>query len=258
MILRHRVALNGIQLDEVDPAVLVLGVAEEAAARQQTAVNQWAVGQRLTANRLNYIDVTVTFAVRIKKSDMQGHTRVFGAVSRWANTGGYLTASHRDGQRIRVACVGISRLADPVKWETEYTITFRAYERPFWEDVREWVDTVSGTTFVHKLPARGTQPTQLDLYLKNTTSGIMNTLTVSTDEDEMEFEDLSLGPGKILAITHSETGLLVIKNSTNTSLMTARTLESSDDLTLRPGLNTITVTAQCAAEATFRYRGRWY
>ena len=31
MRLRHRVALNGIQLDELDPDVLVLGVAEEAA-----------------------------------------------------------------------------------------------------------------------------------------------------------------------------------------------------------------------------------
>ena len=258
MILRHRVALNGIQLDEVDPAVLVLGVAEEAANKQQTAVSKWDGGQRLAANRTNYIDVTVTFAVRIKKSDMPGHTRAFGAVSAWANAGGYLTANHRDGQRIRVACVGISRLADPVKWETEYTITFRAYEKPFWEDAREWVSSESGTVFTHKLAARGTMPTQLDLYIRNTTAGIMNTLTIETARDEMEFANMSLGPGKILAITHTETGLLVIRNSTDLSLMAARTLESSDDLTLQPGMNAIAITAQCAAEATFRYRGRWY
>ena len=258
MILRHRVALNGIQLDEIDPAVMVLGVSEEAPNRAQQSVNRWSVGQQLMSNRTNYLDVTVTFAVRIKKNDMPNHTRVFGAVSAWANAGGYLTANHRDGQRLRVACVGIGKLGDPKDWATSYTITFRAYEKPFWEDAREWVSSDSGTSITHKLAARGTIPTQLDLYLKNTTAGILNTLTISTGTDEMEFANLSLGPSKILAITHSETGLLVIRNSTDLSLMAARTLESSDDLTLRPGMNMISIAAQCAVEATFRYRGRWY
>lgn len=257
MRLRHRVALNGIYLDELDPDVLVLGVSEEAATKAQTAVNAWGNGQRLMTNRTNYIDITVTFGIKIKKNDMPGHTRAFGAVAQWANAGGYLTANHRDGQRIRVACAGISKLGDPKDWATEYTITFRAYEKPYWEDLRETVETANGASFTHKLAVRGTMPTQLDVLMKNATAGILNTLTISTDRDEMQFSNLSVGPGKILVITHSETGLLIVRVA-DTSLMGARTLESSDDLMIRPGMNTITVAAQCDTETTFRYRGRWY
>ena len=92
MILSHRVALNGVQLDSVDHRILVQGVDESAGKDQLSAVSVFGgVGQRVTNRHRDYLDVTVRFSLKIKKNDMQARSDVFERVNAWAAPGGWLS-----------------------------------------------------------------------------------------------------------------------------------------------------------------------
>lgn len=257
MILRHRAALNGVQLETLDPRILVTGISELAPSMNVNTTPRWGMGTNLTKNVPASLDVQVKFSIRIKKQDQAGRAEVFSMVNGWAAGGGYLTVSHREGKRIRVSCNGITAFDDPVKWTTEYTITFRAYEAPYWEDAREWSDTFTGSSIAARVIARGNLPTVADMYIRNDGSSSISSLTITANGKTMAFSSLSLAAGHTLAIEHDEHGFLTIKDG-STSKMSARTLSSVDDIELVPGPNEITVSSSRQMTVEVRHRGRWY
>lgn len=257
MILRHRAALNGVQLDSLDPRILVTGIAEVAPSMNTSTTPRWGMGTQLAKNVPAYLDVQVKFAIRIKKNDQPSRARIFGIVNAWAAPGGYLTVTHREGQRLRVACAGISQFDDPVNWTTEFTITFRAYEAPYWEDARAWSEMAYGSNITKRVIVRGDMPTVADFYILNTGTGNITTLTITANDQTMSFSSLALPASHTLAIAHGENGFLSIMDG-STSKMSARSLASVDEIVLRPGANDITLTANRAMSIDIRHRGRWY
>ena len=68
MQLKHRAALNGAQLDELDERVLVLGVTEGAARLNITTANRFGGGLRVVSEVRDALDVSVRFGIRLRSS----------------------------------------------------------------------------------------------------------------------------------------------------------------------------------------------
>ena len=140
MIFSRRAALNGDQLDEIHDAIVIRGIEQAAGKDNITATATGGpFGQRITGARRDSIDITVKFAIDIKKRDLEGRNAVLEAVNAWAaaartETGGaWLTVGHKPDRRIRVVLAQPAAEGDLWKWTDDFTIIFRAYGVPYWE-----------------------------------------------------------------------------------------------------------------------------
>ena len=92
MILSRRVSLGGQQLDELDERIVIRsvnpGVPNEALGATE---RMGGVGQWLTSQHWNTLDVIVTYAIDVPKTDLKTRKEIFDAVNSWALKGGWLT-----------------------------------------------------------------------------------------------------------------------------------------------------------------------
>ncbi len=262
MILKHRVALNGVQLDELDERILVLGVNDGAAKEAVSTVSLFGgVGQRVAARHRESLDVIVRFGLRIKAGDLQGRSELFERVAGWAAGGGWLTVNYRPNRRIYVTCAQLPAPGDLVEWNGEYSITFRAYGVPYWmqESITNFaVESTRATTRTLVVP--GTAATVLEVNFTNLSGMEIATATISAGGCVIALENLHLGPWEILVLDHDENGLLRIRIAGASgwrSAMACRTAWSSDDLTVRPGPVNVSFTAQRAGQLVVGCYGRY-
>ena len=262
MILRHRIALNGVQLDELDERILVLGVNDGAAKEAVSTVSLFGgVGQRVTARHRESLDVIVRFGLRIKAGDLQGRSELFERVAGWAAGGGWLTVNYRPNRRIYVTCAQLPAAGDLAEWNGEYSITFRAYGVPYWmqESITNFaVESTRGATRWLTVP--GTADTVLEVNATNLSGMEIATATIQAGGGVIALENLHLGPWEILVLDHDENGLLRIRIAGANgwrSAMACRTAWSSDDLTVSPGAVAVTFTAQRAVQLVVGCYGRY-
>jgi len=263
MQLMRRVQLGDQQLDELDNRIIITGVEEEAARLNYSAVSRFgASGQRVTSMHRDTLDVTVKFALKIKKNDLVARSELFEKVAGWAMEGGWLALNYRPNRRLRVVCVTLPAAGDQVAWETEYEITFRAYNVPYWQQASPVSLTVNSTKSMSRsMEIPGTAQSVLNLEFENISGMEINTLTVGTDESSFSFKSLGLKAGETLVINHTAEGLLRIRIRTaagsTRSALAKRTEDSADDLTVSPGTATVTLTAQRAGKVTLSCYGRY-
>lgn len=243
MILSHRVQLNGIELDSVSGAILVQGVEEIAGKVQITTANRAAhAGQRITSIRRDSLDVTVRFSIDIKKRDMPARSSVFEAVCAWAAPGGWLSLNYRPERRLRVVCAQLPAAGDQWNWTNIYSIVFRAYDVPYWQDYvpRSLLATESTGSTEKQIGVPGSAETVLDATYKCT--GACSRFTLATGISRIALEGLNIKTGQTLAIDHTEDGILRIRVD-GVSVLDKRTAASSDDLYVLPGRAALTMTA---------------
>ena len=106
MLWSRRVALNGVQLDEVHEAIVIRSV-EPADGKESIAAvpTAFGYGQRVTSKRRDTLDMVVRFAIRIKRNDMENRASVLEAVNAWAATaaeGAWLTVNYKPNRRLWV------------------------------------------------------------------------------------------------------------------------------------------------------------
>ncbi len=261
MILSHRVALNGIQLDSLDSRILVQGVEEAAGKDQISAVSLFGgVGQRITNRHRDYLDVTVRFSLKIHKNDMQSRSDVFEAVNTWAATGGWLTVNYKDNRRLRVVCAQFPAAGDQWNWTGVYAIVFRAYTIPYWQQASANKLMATGSNITRQIGVAGSVKTVLDISFTNTSGMSCASFTVSAGGSVISLSSLGLASGETLHIGHTEDGLLRIRiqnGSSYRSVLDKRTSGSSDDLWVSPGLVTVNVSAQRTGSLTISCAGRF-
>ena len=96
MRLMRRAALNGVQLDEIDNRILIQKIEPASGKDQFNAVSLWdRPGNRVNKKHRDYVDVTVTFSMDIKKNAFTERSEVFEKVMSWAMGGGWLTLSQK-------------------------------------------------------------------------------------------------------------------------------------------------------------------
>ena len=188
MILKRRVSLNGVQLDSLDERILISGLDEGAGKESITAVSNAAgAGQRVTAMRRDTLDVTVRFTMAIKNDDMAGRSELLEKVNAWAANGGWLRLGHKPNRRLQVVLAQAPGAGDMFAWTNEYTLTFRAYSVPYWED--ETATTVTSATMTSvsswNLLVPGSAETVADVTVENRSGRTINSVTVTVGGKKM-------------------------------------------------------------------------
>lgn len=258
MQLAHRVALNGVQLDELDDRIIIKGI-EEAAGRETISAvslsSGW--GQRVTNHHRDNVEVTVKYAINIRRDDLQGRSDLFEIINKWAANGGYLTVNYKANRRLYVVCAQLPGAGDQWERTTVYSIIFRAYSIPYWEEETPRVaGTGTGISGNCNLEVVGSAETVADITLKNMSGMDINSVTLNAGGSVMAFEGLGLGNGESLTVSHMENGLVRIMIGSR-SVMAKRTVNSANDMIVMPGVRRFSFTSERACMMSVSVRGRF-
>lgn len=264
MRLAHRVSLNGQELDELDNRIIIKGIEEAAGKETISAVSYGGRdGQRITNHRRDTLEVTVKFGLNIRRDALQERSNVFETVNKWASKGGWLKVNYKAGRRIYVICAQAPGAGDQWKRTNEYSITFRAYGVPYWQQEAESalrLQNISSLTN-RAIGVDGSADTVMNVEFKNTSGSTANTFSITVSGKTFAFTDLGLANGETLVIDHTEEGILRIRiKSTGGSYRSAynkRTAESADELLISPGTVYVSMTSQRAGTLTVSHAGRY-
>lgn len=252
MILSRRVSLGGVQLDSLDNSIVIKSVDPSVPHESVNAVNRMGgFGQRMTRHHWETLEVSVKFAIDLPKTQMIARRAVFDKIIKWAIGGGWLTTNQMNGKRMYAEKAVIPSGGDMREWVSEYTIIFRAYGVPFWQDDTATAD-VSGA-----LTVPGIIRTVCDAEIENGGSSTIDSMTVTAGNSTMEFSGLGLAAGETLKIGHGNDGVLWIRiysDNTYRSVLDKRTGGSADDLYVDPGVRSVSASS---GTASFSCYGRY-
>lgn len=261
----HRAALNGLQLDEVDNRILTLGVNEESGRDTINASAFSTGGSRVSNQSRESLEVGIEFAIRARKREMAVREEVFEKVISWAANGGWLTLGHKPGRHVRVILGQAPGIGDPWDWTESYTLLFRAYGVPYWQEEYPVVITrrnVSSATF--SLGVAGSARTDCEVSFQNVSGSTVNTIAVNTGESAMRFTGLAIANGETFEMDHEDTGKgrwlrIRIKSAGGVyrSAFSCRTEDSDDELYVSPGTHEVTITAGGEGHIQLKCAGRF-
>ena len=141
MILSKRVSLGGVQLDELHERVVVLGIDPGTPNESvQTISRMGGSGQRVTLQHWEKLDITVTYGIDVPKTNMILRRQIFDMVNAWALKKGWLRVNWMPGKRVYIDKVTVPTSGDLWEWTNNYTISFTAYNVPFWQDENPTAD----------------------------------------------------------------------------------------------------------------------
>lgn len=264
MILAHRVALNGVELDELDERINIKSV-EGGAGKMSISAQATAggSGQRITGWHRDTMDVIVKFSMTIMPEELEARNAVLEKINAWAAEGGYLTVNYKANRRVFVECVQAPGEGDLYEWTTVYSITFRAYAVPYWEEAAEVSRTSAvGSAEGVSMDVAGSAETEADITLQNMSGMIINNVTVRAGDSVISFTGLGLEGNERLVIRHEIIGRkkllrILIAGGAERSVLAKRTQESSDDLAVKPGTRAFSFSADRACQMTVGVRGRF-
>ena len=266
MQLKHRVALDGVELDSIDYRIMIQKI-EVADGKENisTVSLMGGSGSRVTNIHRDSLDVTVKFTIRLRKTEMAAREEILEKVNAWAFAGGWLTTNYKENRKIRVFRAQAAAAGDPWNWTKEYAIVFRACGVPYWQELN--AETVMFTNVASKVitfGVKGSEKSVLDVQFKNTSGGTVNSFNISTGEASMSFSNLSLANGEALVIDHDDNGKrnnlrIRIKGTAGSyrSAMAKRNTGSSNELTISPGTHTVTMSAGGAGTIIASCNGRF-
>lgn len=259
MVLKRRVALGGVQLDSLDNRIIITSIDEAAGKDQISAVSRGAGnGQRITNRHRDTLDVTVKFALKIKNNDMAARSTLLDTINKWAYAGGVLTVGHRSGKQLKVVLAQAPGGGDQFSWSNEFTMVFRAYGIPFWEDVTATTKTLTqddaGTDTIN---VPGSTYTNGEVTIQNKSGDSLDGISVTINGYTMAFSNLSMANNAYLVIDHVESGGIYVLRAKigNSSVLKKKT--GNDEFILKPGSNEISFEAGGDVIITVSAKGRY-
>lgn len=258
MILRRRVALDGVQLDQVDSRILIQSIETAAGKETISAQSMYSGdGSRVTNEHRDSLDIVVKFTINEKSYNPEARATVLENVNRWACLGGWLTVNFKPGRKIRVIAAQLPGEGDAGA-RTPYAITFRAYGVPYWQQespalVRHTgVSSCSGV-----LGVPGSAKTVCDVSFKNTSGGTVNTLNISVGGSSFQLTGLGLGNNGTLVIEHEDDGKRAYLRIRIGSTSKLGCRAGSDDLYVEPGSRSYSMSAGGSGTFTISCAGRY-
>ena len=251
MTTRYDCALNGIALSSLSAAIHVTDVTELPPVQRVAAVPTARHGLKLLRRVRERLTLHVSFIIH--EYDPAARRSVLQSVYAWAEQGGLLTVSDRPSQQLQVECdtlPGMSALG----WLDEMTLSFTAWETPFWEAaLRTAVTTGDNATLL--LPGTA-DDVPVSCAVVNLGDGPLTALTLAVGDTAITLEDMAVAPGGSVEVI-ADAGPLQIRSG-SASLMHLRTGASHDLLTADSSVETaVTVTADQPVSAVFSARGRY-
>ena len=259
MQLMHRVALDGVQLDSIDPNIMIKGVATQQPRENDIASSAGWVGQRFIRKRRESLEVTVRVGLKIFDDDMDEREELLEKISAWANKlPAWLTTTQKPDRRIRIDAMKTPAAGDPAEWTNEYTYTFTAYEDPYWQDTNATTKALTqGSSGTDSITMPGSAESRADVSIQNKSGETLNGITININGNEMEFTSLGLANNSTLVIDHTiVNGVYVLRAMVgSTSVLAKRT--GADDFFTKPGANSIIFSAEGSVSVTVSAKGRY-
>lgn len=268
MQLAHRVSLNGAELDDVDPRIIIKGV-EGGAGKDtvSTAASGSGDGTRVTGKRRDSLEVAVKFSMNIRRDVIEERGQVLEAIGMWASAGGWLRINYKPGRRLYIDEVVFPGEGDLWKRLSEYTVTLRAHAIPYWQEENAASATTSGsgTSGSGVLTAGGSARTKAEATLANKSGAEVTGATITIGGKKMTFSALGMMGGESLVIDHAVSGgkeviRIRIRNTSGgyRSVMAKRTADSADEFEIaRGGDVAFSFTSTRACQLTASVRGRF-
>lgn len=259
MILKRRVALNGVQLDSLDNRILISGFDEAAGRDTIGAVNLGAGdGQRITGRRRETLDVTIKFNLNIQNNNMADRDALLDMINAWAAPGGILTAGHKTGKQLNVVLAQAPGGGDQFFWSNEFTLVFRAYAVPFWENIQATSQALTqSSTGEGTLTMPGSADTVAEVLVQNKSGATIDNLVLTANDTQMTFTGLGLANNGYFTLDHQMVkGVYALRARIGETSKLNR-MSGDDELILHPGANEISYSAEGAVIATFSARGRY-
>lgn len=266
MQLKHRVALDGIQLDQIDERIMIQKIETGDGKENITGVSIGGTpaGSRITAIHRDSIDITVRFTIKLRKTEMADRETILEKVNAWAYPGGWLTTNYKENRKIRVFRAQAAGAGDPWDWTKSYAIVFRASGVPYWqEDAPGALSRTNTKKETMTLGVNGSATSVMEATFQNTSGSTINTFSLDTGESKMEFTGLALANGESLIIDHDNNGkknilrMRIRNGSSYRSVLDKRTQESDNDLWISPGTHKVLMTAGGAGKITISCSGRY-
>lgn len=263
MILTRRAALNGVWLDELDQRIVISGIEIGDGRENITAVDSaTGYGQRITGMWRQTLDIVIKFRMLEHGKNVTGlaeRALLLEKVNGWAANGGYLTLNYKPNRRLGVVLSQPPGEASLWDYTQEYSLTFRAYAIPYWEDENASTVTFGGSSASGSryISLDGSAKTSCDVEITNTSGMTINSMTVRIGNNTMTFRSLGLGGSEALVIDHTD-GLVRIRirnGSSYRSAMTART--GANDFMSPPGSQYCAYSADRAVRMTVSWRNRY-
>lgn len=257
MILSRRASLENEQLDELHEAIVIRaidpGVPSESVS---SASRMGGVGSRLTGQHWDTLEAHVTYAINVPNTDMVKRREIFDMVNTWAMKKGFLRFNTMPGRRMRVDKIVVPNSGDLWNWTTdEYTITFRAYNIPFWQS--STANTVTGRTAAEdtlELAVDGNMETVLSATFENKSGKEISNFEIEAGGNKITLTGIGLGGNESLVIRHGYDGILRI-TAGGRNVYSKYT--GDDDLYIQPGMVQIHYKASRAGILTPSAYGRW-
>jgi hypothetical protein len=260
MILKRRVALNGVHLDSLDERIIITGIDEAAGADKITAtMSANGSGQRVVKKRRDTLDVTVKFTMAIKNDDMAARALLLETVNAWAAKGGWLTVNYRPDRRLGVVLAQVPGGGDQFNWANEYTIVFRAFAVPYWEDVAPATATSgTGSSGSMQITVPGSAETVADVTVVNKSGAAIAKVELTIGGKYMKFETGTiLASGQSLVVDHPQTVNQIYFRATVSGSSVMRYRTGANDFTVQPGNVSISFSASRAVQVNVSVKGRY-
>lgn len=262
MITSRRIAIGGAQMDAVDESIVIRSIQAKGGKDTISTATPYGRpgGQRITGQHRDTLDLQVSFAIRMKKSRAAERSQILEKITAWAYAaadGAWITTNQKPGRRLWARVAQWPEEGDMRQWTNEYTLVFRAYEIPWWQNTQATTWTRSGASsgsISATIP--GSAKTVLDITFTNTSGSACDSITINTGAAKVTFSGLGLASGAAFTFGHDSKGRITARAGGSSCLAKMAT-GSNDDLIIEPGARTITFSASVAGTFVASCYGRY-
>lgn len=259
MIGRYEAYMNETALSAIDNSIVITDINYKAAKIQRKTNKVYnRVGSRIVKTNVETNSVSISFMIR--ELDTIKRQQICQKIAQWALQDGYLRTSDKPWQRLKCVCEEPPIIESTLQWTDTVTITFTAYNPPYWEEINPTTVTLGGTNGATSGSANVFVPGDARDTLVSATitaKASVSSFSVTANGKTFSLSGLSLSSGDVVTIDYDSDLNLRIRNG-STSLMNKRSAASADDLTVDCGKsNSFSFTSSATAVVVFRVRGWW-
>lgn len=263
MFLRFEAMNGGAKFSEIDDNVILLDIIEEPAKVDvQTSPIAGGPGSKVTSIRRTALSVRLSYVIRTQDPVKRAELR--DKVAQWAFQASLLEINTRPGKCLSAKAYIPTAQGSSLRWTDELSVTFTAYELPYWFDSQ--ISTIECTTDDFKLTgARAITPTGADVsipiscYVTVMGSEKLTDLLLRVGNTELQMRGLDIASGSMLMVESLTGHDLTIRDvSTGQSYLGTRTEDSSDALMALPNVpNPLQAEANVKCMLMFYWSGWW-
>lgn len=253
MTSRYSATLNNTTLASLDSSIYLLDIQYQPVELQDKAINiAKRHGARLIDRSFGMSSVRILF--EIHEYGIDDRQDVCGKIVKWAKNGGVLETNDRSGQYLQCVCTEFPVISSAKNWTDPLSITFTAFEIPFWQGKTAVTKTLTGTSDEDLLTVPGNVDGAL-VEADITANASLSSVALSVNNRTLTLSELNASQSDVIKITYDEKAIQSIKLG-NTSLMDKRT--GVDDLLANCGeSNLLEISASASVSVEFKIKGLW-